>query len=96
MLSTNRIGAKRKVRFGDVIVTVASPTKAEVQRNVDFGTEALKRAVAKLNKPGIRLAAKKDIPLYSVDPKNPRIFIRRLNGRREKGILENGQFKVVD
>lgn len=89
-------GTTHKVRFGDVVVTAPKPSKEAIRRNVDLSTEALKRALVKLIRPGIRLRAQKDVPLYSVDPENAALFIRKLNGKFDRGVLEDGQFKVVD
>jgi hypothetical protein len=94
-IGPKRSGAMHTVRFGDVEVTGPMPTEEEVRRNVELGSEGLRRALKKLLTPGIRLRARKDVPLFWVDPDNAALFIRELNGRRDKGVLENGEFKVT-
>lgn len=86
---------RAKVKFGDVTVLGTTPAPEQVQANVARSTEALQRVVGRLMKPGIRLAAKKDVPRYSVDENHPNIFIRRLNGVTERGYVVNGVFKVI-
>ncbi|WP_156367677.1 hypothetical protein [Brevundimonas sp. Leaf363] len=77
-------------------VAVHKPTATEVRQNVDKGSEALKRLKDKLMRPGVRVYARRDVPLYSADPERPGVYIRRLNGKIDRGILENGAFKVTD
>jgi hypothetical protein len=88
--------SRATVRFGDVVVTARRPTEAEVQRNVELGSAALARALPRLARPGVRIYPKKDVPLFWVDPENPGGFIRKLNGKLERGVLEDGQFKPTD
>ena len=59
-------------------------------------TAALQRVQSELTRPGVRLRRHKDVPLYFVAPDRPGVFIRVLNGKRDKGVLENGHFKVID
>lgn len=86
---------RARVKVGDVTVLVHKPTAAEVQQNVDKGTEALKRLRAKLIRPGVRVYARKDVPLYSADPDQPGVYIRKLNGQTDRGVLEGGRFRVL-
>lgn len=88
-------GANAVVRFGNVTVTVEKPSLAEIERSVKASTDALERVTQRLVHPGVRLEAKKDIPLFSVDPNCPGAFIREMNGKSERGVLENGEFKVI-
>lgn len=97
-VSTAEIRAKRRrtrVKVGDVTVAVHKPTAAEVRQNVDKGNEALKRLREKLIRPGVRVYARKDVPLYSADPDQPGVYIRKLNGQTDRGVLENGRFRVI-
>ena len=89
-------GAEVRVTFGDVTVYGPAPDPEQVRHNIETSHEALGRALTGLIKPGFRLRAKRDVPLYHVDENNPRRFIRRLNGKTESGILENGEFKVIE
>jgi hypothetical protein len=92
----SRRGVWEKVKFGDVVVTAQRPSDAEIQRNAELSSAALARALPRLLRPGVRLYAKKDVPLYWVDPENPDGFIRKLNGKLQRGVLEDGQFKATD
>ncbi|MCP3736261.1 hypothetical protein M9979_15440 [Sphingomonas sp. RP10(2022)] len=93
-----QLGAHRaktcKTRFGDVIVTAPPPSKAMVQHNVKVSTQALERVTKRLAKAGVRLYAKKDVPLYSLDSDNPDVMIRKLNGKVERGSFINGEFNA--
>jgi hypothetical protein len=92
-----RGGGKRStVKFGGVTVVVPRPSSAQLKLNVAASTEALERVTKRLERPGVRLYAKKDVPLYSADPRRPGVYIRVLNGKTELGIVENGAFKVID
>ncbi|WP_312205249.1 hypothetical protein [Brevundimonas sp.] len=88
-------GASSKVTFSGVTVIAPKPASADVKRNVAMSSEALERAKKRLMRPGVRLYARKDVPLYSADPDRPGVFIRELNGKTECGVLENGTFKVT-
>ena len=86
---------RTRVTVGNVTVAVHEPTAAEVRRNVDQSTEALKRLRAKLIRPGVRIYSRKDVPLYSADPDRPGVYVRKLNGQIDHGVLEDGVFKVT-
>lgn len=86
---------QRRVKFGSVVVAAPKPSAADVKRNVALSTEALARASRTIIHPGVRLNPKKDVPQFFVDAANPSRFIRRLNGKVEHGVLEDGAFKVT-
>ena len=88
-------GRHTKVSFGAVTVTVPKPSSAQVESNVAKSAEALERAKKRFVKAGVRLPARKDVPLYSADPDRPGVYIRKLNGVIDRGVLENGVFKVT-
>jgi len=97
-LSTAATRAKRKrakITFGGVTILVPKPTAAEVKHNVAKGASALDRLKNRLIKPGVRVYPKKDVPLYFADAERPGIYIRKLNGKTESGVLEDGAFKVI-
>jgi hypothetical protein len=83
------------VKFGAVTVSVATPRFGEVKRNIKAGQAALFRAKGKFLNPGIKLVAAKGIPLFSADPGNPHLLIRRLNGMAVKGTIKNGRFVEI-
>jgi len=93
--SRSKGGKLRRVKFGSVTVMVRTPTEAEVQRNVDRSTEALARGLERLVHPGIRLDPKPGVPLFYGDDDHPGKFVRLLDGKRDLGILEDGEFKVT-
>ncbi len=88
--------AQRKIRFGGVTVSVREPTKAQVDHNVSLSTEALDRAKFQLAHKGVQLSRTKNVPLFYLDTKKPGRFARRLNGKVDYGVLENGRFRVMD
>lgn len=73
-------------------VEAARPSSAEVKRNVLAGQKALLRAKDAFLAPDVNIRAEKDVPLFSVDPANP--TVRKLNGKKERGVLENGVFEA--
>lgn len=85
----------RKTRFGSVTVTAPAPTKAMVQHNVKVSTHALERVTVRLAKAGVRLHARKDVPLYSLDSDDPDVMIRKLNGKVERGNFVDGVFNAI-
>lgn len=95
-MNDNRGGRRRRtVRFGSVTLTVDSPSQAEIDRNIERGQQALARGLKRFLKPGIRLRAQRGVPLFHVDPDNPGLLIRTLDGVVERGVIENGAFKVI-
>lgn len=84
------------VTFGSVTIETVSPSHAEVKRNIRVGQEALARGIKAFLKPGVHISMKKNVPLFSVDPERPTVFIRKLNGKTERGTLnrETGEFEV--
>lgn len=89
-------GSTSKVKFGQVIVQGPKPSRAAVAENVKRGSESLKRAVLAVTRPGVSLRTKKGVPQFFVDPSEPGIYHRRLNGRDERGHLVDGDFVVID
>lgn len=86
---------ERRVKFGSVTVMVPYPTKAEIKRNVDLSTKALERMLKRLLRPGVRIHPKRGVPLYFGDEDHPGKIVRLLDGKRELGVLEDGEFKVT-
>lgn len=88
--------AQQRISIGNLTLVVPRPTKTEVQENVRRSTEALGRALVRLTRPGIRLRPKRGIPLFQVDENDPDVFIRDLDGKRDRGRFQDGEFKVSD
>jgi hypothetical protein len=86
---------RSRVKFGGFTVVVPTPSAAEIKRQVDFSTQALERVKRRLTRPGVRVYAKKDVPLYFADSERPGVYVRKLDGKTERGVLEDGAFKVV-
>ena len=84
--------------FGDVTITAQRPSDEEIRRNAEASTSALKRALPAFLHPGVHIEPKKDVPLFWADEENPEEgFIRLLNGKLERGVLdEDGTFKALD
>ena len=92
--STGRSRVKT-YQFGTAKLTVSSTADADWARNVDLGQSALKKIKRRLVKPGVKLRGAKSAPLFHADPSNPRQLIRELNGKRDRGVFENGVFKIT-
>lgn len=82
------------VKFGSVEVVVNRPSEAERLVNVRAGQSALRRAAEGISKPGVRVAPRKGVPLYRIDPEDPQLLIRRMDGVEVRGVFENGTFQV--
>jgi hypothetical protein len=87
---------RARVKVGGVFVTGDKASAAEVKQAVARSTDMLERLGKKIARPGVRLQAARGVPLFSVDPHRPDRLVRKLNGKIERGILENGAFKVLD
>lgn len=85
-----------KIKFGSVTISGGKPNAEVVIRNVERSTEALERVGKRLIRPGVTIRRKKDVPQYSVADGENGVFIRRLNGRIERGRLIKGLFQVID
>jgi len=84
------------VKFGSVTISGSKPSALAVNKNVERSTAALERIVRRLEKPGVDIRAKKDVPQFSVADGERGVFIRRLNGRVNRGRMVNGAFEVID
>jgi len=89
-------GAEVRVTFGDVTVYGPAPDPEQVKRNVELTQQALGRLGAVLEKPGVVIDEEKDVPLFWIDDTDIHKFKRKLNGKIETGVLENGAFKVIE
>ena len=71
------------------------PVACACERNLELSAKALERAVNRLARPGIVLEAKENVPFYSADSDNPKILIRTLNGKTERGKFIDGKFQAL-
>jgi hypothetical protein len=87
---------RSRVKFGTVTVVVPKPTSAQIKLNVAASSLALERVAKRILKPGVKLRPKKNVPQYAADTNRPGVYIRVLNGRKDRGVLKDGAFKVVE
>ena len=87
---------RARVKVGGVYVTGDKASAAQVRLSVAKSADMLERLSHKIARPGVQLKTARNIPLFSADPEHPNRFLRKLNGKIERGVLENGTFKVVD
>lgn len=66
-----------------------SPETLEQSRN------AMRQLGDRLLKPGVKIPDRKGVPKFYVDETDPALVVRELDGKRERGRFENGQFKAV-
>jgi hypothetical protein len=85
-----------KVKFGSVTISGNKPSASLIKQNVERSSAALERVVKRIDRPGVDIRAKKDVPQFSVAEGESGVFIRRLNGRINRGRLVNGAFEVID
>jgi len=85
-----------KIKFGSVTISGSKPSAGSIKKNVERSTAALERVVKRLERPGVDIRAKKDVPQFSVAEGESGVFVRRLNGRINRGRLVNGAFEVID
>ena len=57
--------------------------------------KAMQELIRRIQRPGIRLPDRKGVPKFYADENNPRVIVRELDGKRERGTFENGQFKAL-
>ena len=87
---------RARVKIGGVFVTGDKASPAEVKQAIATSSDILERLGKKLTRPGVRLKGGRNVPLFSADPDRPDRLVRKLNGKTERGVLENGVFKVLD
>ena len=88
--------ALSKVKFGSVTISGVKPSAATVKTNVERSSAALERVAKKITRPGVVIRAKKDVPQFSVAEGETDVFVRKLNGRTDRGRLVDGIFQVLD
>ena len=85
-------GRASTLTFGSVQAKTCRANPSVVEANIASGQAALKRAKTAFTKTGVSLRHRKDVPVFSADPHDPTILIRRLDGREERGRFVNGAF----
>lgn len=84
--------APKIVRFGSVEVSNNAPGRHVIEANIKAGADALRRAKDVFTTPGVQLIARAGVPRFRVDPAEPRVIIRELDGRTERGRIVHGSF----
>jgi hypothetical protein len=85
-----------EIKFENLIISGPVPHKKILKTNIKRSTEILRRLAKCLETPGVDFPDKKNVPLFSVSEGEKNVFIRRLNGRTERGRLVDGNFKVIE
>ena len=85
-----------KTAFGSVVVQGPKPSKQLLAHNVKLGSESLKRAAETIARPGVSLKPRKGVPHFFADSERPGFYLRKLDGRIERGHLVDGVFVVVE
>lgn len=104
--STSAKGAMVVVRDGKGRVrSVFSFGSAKLQSTKGYGKvapetleqsrQAMRQLGDRLLKPGVKLPERKGVPKFYVDEADPALVVRELDGKRERGRFEDGQFKAV-
>jgi len=84
------------VKFGAVTIKGDAPATVVISKNVRLGNTALTRAVTKIASPGVVLEEKADVPVFRAAPDNPKVLIRTLNGKVERGQIRSGKFVAAE
>lgn len=87
---------RARIKIGGVYVTGDKASAVELARSVALSSDMLDRLSKTIAKPGVRLRSRRSVPLFSIDPDHPGRVVRKLDGKIERGVLENGEFKVVE
>lgn len=86
---------RAKITYGSVSMKATRAAEAALVENIVRGQMALKKVRKKVVKPGVAMRARKDVPLFFADPSDPKRVIRELNGKRERGTFEDGEFRAI-
>jgi hypothetical protein len=81
-----------EVKFGAVTVKGGQPDMMVVSRNVKLGNTAFNRAAAAIASPGVTMTKRAGVPVYRAASDDPKILIRTLNGKVERGRIVGGKF----
>lgn len=85
-------GDPRTVKFGSVKIKVSDPANSHVGGNVKWQSDKFDRAIKGIAKPGVRIEFRNGIPRYKADPSNPKLLLRTLDGKTERGSMRGGKF----
>ncbi len=85
----------RPVTFGVVTMMLREPTPEEIKQHARESQRVAKALPKALTIKPRNPKVSPDIPLYSVDPKNPELVMQQLNGKKKRGYFNNGKFVEV-
>ncbi|MDB5596619.1 MAG: hypothetical protein JWM36_3580 [Hyphomicrobiales bacterium] len=86
----------KSVTFGSVTLKRGVTNPADLERNIEAGRMALKRAKSAFVRPGVRLSLPKGVAKYYADPERADALIREIDGRRERVVMVNGKFEKAE
>lgn len=84
------------VKLGSVTVNVRTPTAGEMKSRVSESRHVIVRLKNAISTPGVRLAMKKNTPIYTVDNSNPDLVVQKIGHKKVRGEFnKKGKFKVI-
>jgi hypothetical protein len=79
---------------GAVLKSSKGHTKVSAE-TLEQSRKAMRELGDRLLKPGVKIPERRGIPKFYADETDPAFVVRELEGERERGKFENGQFKAV-
>ena len=95
VLRDGDVAAMSTVKFGGVTVVMPTPTPAQLKKRIAESSQMADRLIRAIAKPGIKLSLKKTTPVFVADSENPKLVIRKLDGKRTRGEFQNGVFVAI-
>jgi len=93
---SNGGGRTRSVySFGGAVLRSAKGHGKPSLETLELSRMAMRELRGRLLKPGVKLTDRKGVPKFYADEADPAVVVRELDGKRERGRFENGQFKAV-
>ena len=81
--------------FGGAVLRSAKGHGKPSLETLELSRTAMRELRGRLLKPGVKLTDRKGVPKFYADEADPAVVVRELDGKRERGRFENGQFKAV-
>lgn len=81
------------VTCGSTTVVVPKPSEEQIQQGIREGRVMLEKLLIRLQKPGIKLPERPDVPVYFNDPTDPWRMIRKWRGKYEEVTLVDGKLQ---
>ncbi|MCP2008606.1 hypothetical protein [Duganella violaceipulchra] len=83
------------ITVGSITIRAKKPTAQQMVRARGEGKRAAIALAGVLAEPGVELIFEPGTPIFSVDPQDPNLVIRELDGRTARGYFKNGKFVEV-